>query len=112
MSIAFQIPAKSKKNKFTDTVSINDAVSYEIDFTPWQEDNNTITGVTWEVETGTVSIISEVLSSGVASALLTFNQQGRHLISVLADTGTEKKKIWLEIYAKDYEIEPDDYGVH
>lgn len=111
MSTKYKISARSRKNKFVDNVSFKDAVTYEIDFSAWEEDNNTITSVTWTVDYGQVSVSNESLSSGVASALLTFTEQGRNLVSVLADTGTEKKQIWLEIYAKDYEYEPNDYGI-
>lgn len=110
MSTKFKVTARSKKNKFTDTVSITDAVTYEIDFSAWQEDNSTVTSVTWAVESGQAGISGEALASGVASALITFSEQGRNLISILATTATEKKKIWIEVYSKDYEVEPNDYG--
>lgn len=111
MSTKFKVPAHVKKSKFIDVVSIDDAVRYEIDFTAWQEDNSAITGAVWAVEHGSVGVTEETLSNGVASALVTFNDQGRCLISILASTATEKKKVWLEIRAKDYEFEAGDYGV-
>jgi hypothetical protein len=111
MSTVYKITARSKKNKFNDVVSINDAVQYEFDFSAWEEDNTTITSVTWTTEQGQAGISGQALASGVASALITFNEQGKALISVLADTGTEKKKVWLEVNTKDYENNSDDYGV-
>jgi hypothetical protein len=111
MSKKYKIAAKGRKNKFADNLSLNDAESYEFDFSAWQEDNNTITSATWTVESGQVSITNEALASGVASALLTFSEQGKSLVSVLVDTGTEKKQIWLEVYAKNYEDQATDYGI-
>ena len=111
MSTKFTVPARVQKDRFNDVVSINDAITYEFDFTAWQEDNNTITSATWTVETGNASVSNESLSSGVASALLTFSESGYSLISILVDTGTEKKKVWLETSTKDMKYEPYDYGL-
>lgn len=110
MSTTFTVPARAIKDVHNDNVSKGDANTYEFDFTAWQEDNSTITSVTWTVVSGSVSITNETLSSGVASALITFNNEGRALVSVLAETATEKKKVWLETYAKDMRISSDDYG--
>lgn len=111
MTTRFYVPAKEAKTLHKDNVSKGDAETYEIDFTAWQEDNTTISSVTWTVESGSVSISGQTLTSGVASALLTFSHEGKQLVTVLADTGTEKKKIWLEIYATDRTIYDGDYGM-
>ena len=112
MSVSFTLTSKTRVDSFKDTVSIGDAVTYEFDCTPWQEDNNTISSATWTVESGNASISGQSLVSGVASALITFSQAGKALISLLLTTATEKKKIWLEIRCKDLQAPlGDDYGI-
>ncbi len=113
MSMDFAVVAKGGKDIFTEHVSEGDAVTFNFDFTPWQEDNNTITGVTWTVESGDVAVSGETLTAGVASALLTFANAGKHLVSITAATGTETRKIWLEVCATDPQQVfdyGDDYG--
>lgn len=111
MSTSFTVTATSKPNNRTDNVSVGDIVKYEFDFRPWQEDNDTITAVTWTTESGQVAISSQAHTSGVASALLSFPQSGNNLVSVLATTATVKKKVWLEVYARDETSPADDYGI-
>jgi len=112
MSTDYTVTAKGKPDIFYDNVSIGDAKSYAFDFTPWQEDNNTITSVTWVIEQGAPAINNQSLSGGIASALMTFSQSGKSLVSITADTGTEKKKVWLEVNAKDLEDNfNQDYGM-
>lgn len=111
MSTKFYVPAKAKPDFFRDNVSLNDAVKYEIDFSPWQEDNSDITSVTWTVEYGEAAISGQTEMSGLASALLTFAQRGRNLISIKAASASEVKQVWLEVYAKELQLPQDDYGL-
>jgi hypothetical protein len=106
----YTITTNNRKNKFNDRVSIDDAVPYQFDFTPWQEDFGTITGVTVVAERGLVGVTNIENNNGLVSAVLTFSDQGKALVTFLVTTATAKKKVWLEVYAKDYENEPDDYG--
>lgn len=110
MSTNFTVTALNNPERFQDKVSKGDAVTYEFDFTPWEEDNHTITNVTWTLESGTAAISGQNLTDGVATALLTFNDTGKSIVSVLATTATEKKKVWLEVLAKDQSLCVDDYG--
>lgn len=113
MTTNFTLSAKHTADVFTDEVAIGDAVPYRIDATPWQEDNATITAATWTVESGNVSVSGAALSSGIASALLTFNEVGKNVVSILLTTATAKKKIFLTIIARDASIRyaDSDYGV-
>lgn len=110
MSTDFVVSAKSNPSKVSSNVCKGDAVTYEFDFTPWQEDNSTITSVTWTLESGSAAISNKVLTSGVATALVTFTDAGRNIISVLAATATEKKKVFLDVTARDQQLIADDYG--
>lgn len=110
MPTQFTLTTKTRVDTFRDVVSIGDAVTYQIDCTPWQEDNSAISSASWTVECGEAGISGQSLVSGVVSALITFSQSGKALISILLSTATQKKKIWLEVRAKDLNGSADDYG--
>lgn len=110
MSTDLVVTAKNNPQRFQANLSKGDAEAVEIDFRPWQEDNATITNVTWTLESGSAAISGQTLISGVASALLTFAEAGRSIVSILATTATAKKKVWLEVYARDQQLIVDDYG--
>ena len=110
MSTAFVVTSKDNPRKFYDSVSKGDVVAYRFDFTPWQDDNDTITSVTWTLESGQASISGETLISGVADALVSFPQQGRSVISVLATTATAAKKVFISIEARDEALEYTEDG--
>lgn len=112
MAKTFHITAGAKPDQYTDIVSIGDVVSYRFDATPWAEDNNDISSVVWTVESGQVSITGQQLASGVASANVTFSQQGSNLISLQINTIAQKKKVWLQVYAKDVDRYVDDYQIN
>lgn len=110
MSKLIRIPANSTKNIFEARVSKGDIVTYEIDFTAWEEDNNTITSVTWLTESGGIGISNIVLNNGITTALLDFTDCCDGLVSVVVDTGTEKKKIWFRIRSEDHDNFSSDYS--
>lgn len=111
MTIAFTLLAQTRQDVFAANASIGDATKYQIDCTPWQEDNGTITSAEWTVESGTASIASENLTSGITSAIITYTQAGKALTSILLTTATTKKKIWLAVSVKDMKLLADDYGI-
>lgn len=100
---AFRNPKTTK-----DTVNIDSAKTYEIDFSPWAEEFNTVTAVTWTVKSGQAAISNETFASNVATALITFTSEGRNLIQIKGTTGTEIAVIYLDILVKDPETF-DDY---
>lgn len=112
MSTDFVVASKNINDRFSDNVSKGDVLTYTFDFSPWAEDNNPLTSVTWVCESGGVVISNQSLVDNVATARLAFNEQGRSLISLLAETSAEKKKIWLEVRAKDVYGFTYDYGMN
>lgn len=108
----FVIPARGKPDRVQDNVSLGDVVTYSFDFTPWEEDNNPITSATWTNEAGTVGISGQDVTDGILSAELTFNQSGKALVSILAVTAVQQKKVWLEVNVKDYDQYSNDYGMN
>lgn len=96
---------------FKDTLTKGDKRKYSFDFSPWAEDNNTISAVTWTVESGSATISAEALSSNVATALITVADTGRSIIKIAADTGTEQYIVWLNVFVRDPSYEyVNDYG--
>ena len=114
MATDFTITSENNPQLFRDTTSKGDAVSYSFDFTPWEEDNNTITSATWTVEVGQAVISNETLTSGILTALITTSESGGSLIKLVATTGTQIKSIWLDILAQDFKVlqAGNDYNLH
>lgn len=111
MATEFYVTAENNPLKHFDVVNKGDAVTYSFDFRPWQEDNSNISSVTWTVEAGNAAVSGASQSSGLATALVTFSDAGKSLISILATTSSQKKKVYLEVLAKDQLLaSTDDYG--
>jgi negative regulator of sigma E activity len=84
-----------------------------IDFSPWQEEvDETITGVTWVVESGGAAISNDTLNSNVASALVTFSGSGISLIKVTASTSADDAVEYIRVKAREPYRYSYDYGVY
>lgn len=107
-----KIKATNNNLVFKDVVSVDDAKTYQIDFSAWADDNHNISSVVWSTESGDAAISGEALSSNVASALITFGSVGKNLIKVKGTTASsEVYVVWIEILAKDPTLDfVDDYG--
>ena len=84
-------------------------VSFDVD--PWEEDNGTVTTVTWTVKAGGATISGQALASSVASALITFAESGGTLIQIKFTDGTHTVVAHLDILAKDPNRAVNDYGL-
>lgn len=80
-----------------DRVAEGDVKKYQIDFSAWAEDNATLTGATWTVESGTVSVSNQSLSSNIATANITATGKGKALVSLSGTDGTLVKKVYLDL---------------
>lgn len=113
MSVNFTLTSKTRVDSFNDILSIGDVVNYEIDCTPWVEDNEVITAVTWTNEAGSVGISNQANVAGVVSANITASQAGKAQVSILLQTASGiAKKIWLGLRVKDRDVVGDDYGLN
>ena len=101
MSKDYYVRAVDNPNIMQDQFNINAKRTYNFDFSPWSEDNNNITSATWTVKTGQASITGQSLSSNVATAQIEGTEEGRSIIEILADTGTEKYSAYLNLYVRD-----------
>jgi len=104
MPTNFVVTSKDNPRQQYDEVSKNDSVKYTIDFTPWQDDNDTVTSITWTLESGQASIGTPSTTAAVSSCVISFPQAGRSMISVLATTATLTKKYWMNIMAYDEKL--------
>lgn len=112
MSKKYTVRANENRRALASVVSIGDSETFELDFSPWADDNTDLTSVTWVSKYGNGSISGEALSSNVATALVVFNQVGKNLIEVKAKTGTETKVIFIDVMVKDPSVEClNDYGM-
>ena len=114
MATDFTITSENNPQLFRDVTSKGEARTYSFDFTPWQEDNSTITSATWTVEAGQAAITNKTLTSGIITALVTTNESGGSLIRLIATTATEVTVVWLDLLAKDFKIlqAGNDYNLH
>lgn len=112
MSTKFVIVSENNVQKFKDISFKGAAVKYEFNFAPWQDDNNTITGVVWEVKSGQATISGEALTSAVATALVTFGESGSNLIKLTASTAASGVYVaYLDVLATDPQSGTNDYGI-
>lgn len=89
----------------------NGAEKVQFDFSPWVDDHETVTTVTWTLKSGQAAISGEALASNVASALVTTAEQGASLIQIKATAGTNIYVAHLVVWAKDPEFPANDYGL-
>jgi hypothetical protein len=83
---------------------------YSFDFTQWAEDNDDVDAVTWTVEKGDATVSSTLVTSNVATGLVTMSAEGGNMIKLLASTGDGMKRVVkLDLLVKDPQQETDDY---
>lgn len=113
MATDFVITAKNNPQILRDVGMKDGATVYSLDFTPWQDDNGTITAVTWTVIAGSATVSSAALTSGVATALVTFGSEGGTLIQIKATTASSGIYIaYLDVLAKDPNSATEDSGLY
>jgi len=83
----------------------------QFDFSPWAEDNGTVSSVTWTVESGSAGISGQALASNVASAQITTSDTGGSMVKLKATGMNDTKCIYLRVYAKDPMQHSNDYGL-
>jgi len=81
-----------------------------VDFSPWAEDNGTVSTVTWSVKAGSATISGQALASNSASAVITTASEGGSLIEVKGSGATHTKILNLRVYARDPVQNTNDYG--
>lgn len=99
-----KIRAFRNQLQYNDEVSISSAKTYQIDFSPWCEENSDIISVAWELKRGQALISNQALIGNIASALITFPQTGHNKIKITGTTSSQIYVGWLDILSKDPNI--------
>ena len=107
----YVITAENENKVFRDQTFKDEALTYSFDFSPWAEDNGTVTTVTWTVKSGSATVSGTALASNVATGVVTFGGTGSNLIQIKATNGTETKIVYLDALAKDPQSGTIDYGM-
>ena len=82
---------------------IGEAQTVKFDLTPWEEDNGSVSSVTWSTKAGDAAISNESLTSSIASAVITMSSEGASLIKLTATTGTNTHVTYIRVVSKDPE---------
>lgn len=82
-----------------------DIETINFDLRAYEEDNGTVTTVTWE--SGTLGVTNKTLTSQVASGNISASQTGRYTTKVTFDTGTLKTSRTLRITVVDETLTND-----
>lgn len=111
MSTNFTVVSQNNPQMFQDVSFKDGAVKYSVDFSPWSDDNATVTSVTWTVKSGSAVVSGQALASNVATALVTFSEAGGNMIQLKAVTTSNGIYIaYLDVLAKDWTSVATDYG--
>lgn len=81
-----------------------------VDYSPWAEDNGTITAVVAAVKSGDVSIANEALASNIKTLVITATSAGPNMISLTATAGNNVQLTHLRIMVRDPDVITEDYG--
>lgn len=88
----------------------DDIKKHSVDFNMWVDDNATVTGVTWTVESGQASISNESLTSNKSTITVTTTESGFSMLKAVATDGTHSEAVYIRLRAKDPQTEfRDDY---
>ena len=90
-----------------------DMKKLSVDASSWADDNGTVSSAVWSVESGSVSIGTEALSSNVASIILTTSVADKAMIKLVITDGTHSEALYIRIVTKDPTVTAriPDYGM-
>lgn len=101
MARNYYITVEEVPNVFKDQMNIKTKRTYNLRYSPWAETNGDVTTVNWNVINGQASVTGQSLASNLASAQIEATEEGKSLIEVEADTGTDKFIAYIDLYARD-----------
>lgn len=108
--ITYTITANRNRQKFGLLAFEDQAQTVRVDFSPWSDDNGSVSTVTWTVDSGNAAISNEDLSSNVAEAVITTSDIGNSLIKLEATAGNNNEVVYILVHAKDFQAIHWDYG--
>lgn len=90
----------------------NQADTITVDFSPWADDNGTVSACTATVKSGQVAIGNEALASNVKTMVLTTDEVGGSIVKLDATAGNNSGIVYFYIYCKEPYSTTDDYGLY
>lgn len=87
------------------------AQTVTFDYSPWEDDNGTVTTVVPQVKSGEVSLTNTGLTSSVFTMRLGFSESGHNLIRLVATAGNNIHVVNLFVLVKDPFAVHHDYGL-
>lgn len=100
----------NRRNREIDQLLLMEGESEQVSINlgSWEEDNDSVTSVSWVVDSGSASISNESLESSVASAVITGSSDGRSLIKVTFTTSGNSVLVhYIKVYVRDPEVVVD-----
>ena len=82
-----------------------DVKTLTINYGPWADDNANVTTVTWSVEKGQASIVSNSLTDNEARVTISTHESGNSIIRATATDGTNTNIFFIRIKTKDPSID-------
>ena len=106
---SFAVTALNSSRVFRAQNLKGDKEQFILDFSPWAEDNETITSVSWSIKAGSATISGENLIDDIASAYIALDDTDGALIEVTATTANLVKTAYIDVMVHKVEKESTDY---
>lgn len=87
-----------------------ESITVDIDYSPWAEDNGSVSAVVAAVKSGDVSIGNEVLASNVKTIIITASSVGQNMVTLTATAGNNVHLLHIRIMVRDPGVVTSDYG--
>jgi len=85
--------------------------TYTVDYSPWSDDNGTVTTVTLSLESGQASIGNESLTSNIKTFTIQTAETGASMLKLSATAGNNVDVMYLYVFSKDPIALTEDYGI-
>ena len=87
------------------------AETITVDYSPWSDDNGSVTAVAATVKAGQAAISNESLSANVKQMTIMTAESGASMIKLSATAGNNTHISYIYILAKDPDSHSEDYGI-
>jgi len=85
--------------------------TYSFDYSPWADDNGTVSAVTASLESGQATIANESLTANIKTLTISTAETGASMIKLSATAGNNVDVMYLYVFAKDPIALTEDYGI-
>jgi len=89
-----------------------EAKTITIDYSPWSEDNGSVTSVVATVKYGDAALSNESLTSDIKTMVVTTSNEGHNMIKLTATAGNNIHVLHILIVVRDPDVVSHDYGYY